>query len=42
MKPYITWGNFIFKVAEDFIDMTTPLKQLSDAAMAPLGKLKKF
>lgn len=29
--------GLVNQVAEDFIDMTTPLKQLSDAAMAPLG-----
>jgi len=25
-------------VAEDFVDTTTPLKQLADAAMAPFGE----
>lgn len=29
--------GLVNQVAEDFIDMTTPLKQLSDAAMSPLG-----
>ena len=27
------------QVAEDFIDITTPLKQLSDSAVVPLGQL---
>ena len=26
------------RVAEDFVDVATPLKQMSDAALAPLGK----
>ncbi|XP_036360820.1 vinculin isoform X4 [Octopus sinensis] len=29
--------GLVNQVAEDFIDMTTPLKQLSDAAIVPLG-----
>uniref|UniRef100_A0A0L8FX90 Vinculin n=2 Tax=Octopus bimaculoides TaxID=37653 RepID=A0A0L8FX90_OCTBM len=29
--------GLVNQVAEDFIDMTTPLKQLSDAAVVPLG-----
>lgn len=29
--------GLVNQVAEDFIDMTTPLKQLSDAALVPLG-----
>ena len=27
----------LLQVADDFVDISTPLKQLSDAAMAPLG-----
>ena len=26
-----------FQVADDFVDVTTPLKQMSDAAMQPFG-----
>jgi len=29
------------QVAEDFIDITTPLKQLTEAATVPLGMVKR-
>ena len=29
----------VSQVAEDFIDISTPLKQLSEAAIVPVGKL---
>jgi len=29
----------VVQVAEDFMDITSPLKALSDAAVAPFGKL---
>ena len=29
----------LIQVAEDFIDISTPLKQLTEAAVTPLGRL---
>lgn len=37
LYSHVSYSFCVYQVANDFMDISTPLKMMSDAAMAPYG-----